>query len=169
MGEAAERITTLLSMANLYPDSQLIFTGGSGLISEQSFREADYVQFLFEEISLSGQAILFESESRNTAENVANSKALVNQDQIKTDTNYVSVPHAEGRVGVFCQANWPVIPYPVDHRSNRSDLLRLSLSFTKNLSLLEEAIHEWIGLIAYRVTGRTDRFVAGDNNQCDID
>ena len=168
MGEAAERITTLLSMANLYPDSQLIFTGGSGLISEQSFREADYVGFLFEEIYLGGQAILFESESRNTAENVANSKALVNprpdQDWILITSAY----HMPRAVGVFCQANWPVIPYPVDHRSNRSNLLRLSLSFTKNLSLLEEAIHEWIGLIAYRITGRTDRFIAGDNTQCDI-
>ena len=74
MGEAAERITALLYMANLYPDSQLIFTGGSGSISEQSFREADYIRFLFEELSLGERAILFESESRNTEENVAIAK-----------------------------------------------------------------------------------------------
>ena len=167
-GEAAERVTTLLYMANLYPDSQLIFTGGSGLISEQSLKEADYVRFLFEELSLDERAILFESESRNTEENVMNSKALLNPQPDQDWILVTSAFHMPRAVGVFCQANWPVIPYPVDHRSNRNNLLRLSLDFSKNLSLLEEAAHEWVGLIAYRITGRTDRFMAGDHNQCSI-
>ena len=168
IGEAAERVTTLLYMANLYPDSQLVFTGGSGLISEQSFKEADYVAFLFDELSLDERAIFFESESRNTEENVMNSKALLNPEPDQDWILVTSAFHMPRAVGVFCQANWPVIPYPVDHRSNRNNLLRLSLDFSKNLSLLEEAAHEWVGLIAYRITGRTDRFMAGDHNQCSI-
>jgi len=157
-----------LYMANLYPDSQLIFTGGSDLISEQSSREADYVGFLFEELSLGERAILFESESRNTEENVINSKVLLNPQPDQDWILVTSAFHMPRAVGVFCQANWPVIPYPVDHRSNRNNLLRLSLDFSKNLRLLEEAAHEWVGLIAYRITGRTDRFIAGDHNQCNI-
>ena len=168
IGEAAERVTTLLYLANLYPDSQLIFTGGSGFISEQSFKEADYVRFLFEELSLDERAILFESESRNTEENVMNSKALLNPQPDQDWILVTSAFHMPRAVGVFCQANWPVIPYPVDHRSNRNNLLRLSLDFSKNLSLLEEAAHEWVGLIAYRITGLTDRFITGDHNQCSI-
>ena len=168
IGEAAERVTTLLYMTNLYPDAQVIFTGGNGNTSEQNFKEADYVRFLFEELSFGEQAILFESESRNAEENVAHSQALVNP---RPDQDWILITsafHMPRAVGVFCQSNWPVIPYPVDHRSNRGNLLRLSLSFTTNLRLLEEAVNEWVSLIAYRISGRTDRLIAGDNNQCSI-
>jgi hypothetical protein len=46
--------------------------------------------------------------------------------------------------------------------------LRIDFNFAGNLSLLGTAVKEWIGLIAYRVTGRTDQFLPGDGNQCGI-
>ena len=59
-------------------------------------------------------------------------------------------------------------PYPVGHYSKKGNLLRIDFSFADNLSMLGTAVREWVGLIAYRVTGRTDQFLPGDGNHCGI-
>ena len=57
-------------------------------------------------------------------------------------------------VGSFCAAGWrDMIPYPVDYRA--ADIGGLSWSFAENLDLLNMAIKEWIGLVVYSLTGRT--------------
>ena len=165
-GEAAERLIAMVYLANLYPDAQMIFTGGSGSVSETEYKEADYVRFLFEQLAPRDRAILYESQARNTEENVRNSKALINP---KPNEDWVLVSsafHMPRAVGAFCQAGWPVVPYPVDHRTQQGRLLRLSFDFGTNLRILELALHEWVGLLAYRLTGRSDRLLAGDQNQC---
>lgn len=66
LDSAADRLTGFLYLARLYPDAQLVFTGGSGSINQQEFKEAESAQFLLEQLGISNRAILFESESRNT-------------------------------------------------------------------------------------------------------
>lgn len=56
--------------------------------------------------------------------------------------------------GKLCAAGWRnVTPYPVDYRG--ADFDWLSWSFAENLDLLNIAIKEWVGLVAYSVTGKT--------------
>ena len=165
-GEAGERLTTTLYMANLYPTAQIIYTGGSGSVTNQQFKEADYAQFLFEQLQMGERAIIFESESRNTMENAINSKTLVNPSADQEWILVTSAFHMPRSVGIFCAQQWPVYAYPVDHRSRNGNLLRLDFNFANNLNLLRTAVREWVGLIAYRITGRTDRLLAGENNQC---
>ena len=57
-------------------------------------------------------------------------------------------------VGSFCTAGWrDVIPYPVDYRAAELDWLSWNLA--ANLDLANIAVKEWIGLVAYALTGRT--------------
>ena len=168
VGEAAERLTALVYLANLYPDAQLIFTGGSGSLSETQFKEADYVRFLFQQLAPQERVILYESLSRNTEENVRNSKTIINPKPGEDWILISSAFHMPRAVGVFCQANWPVVPYPVDHRTQRGKLLRMSFHFSANLRIMELAMREWMGLLTYRLTGRSDRLLAGDQNQCSV-
>lgn len=162
---AADRLTAFSYLANIFPQAQLLYTGGSGSVSEQEFKEADYVRFLFSQLGLSEAAIVYESASRNTAENVSNSLPLVNPQPQQNWILVTSAFHMPRAVGVFCQQNWPVHPYPVDHYS-RPDLLRLNFNFAENLSLLRLAMREWVGLASYRLSGRSDRLLAADHNQC---
>jgi len=49
-----------------------------------------------------------------------------------------------------------VQPYPVDWNTlGWSDGLTIQSDFLQGLNLLNIAVHEWIGLAAYRVTGKT--------------
>lgn len=165
-GSGAERLLTLIYMSQLYPTAQIIYTGGSGSLTEQEYKEADYARFLFEQSGLGNRAILYESESRNTAENAINSKNLVNPQPNQDWILVTSAFHMPRSVGIFCQQDWPVYAYPVDHYSEPGNLLRLNFNFADNIGVLRTAIREWVGLIAYRVTGRTDRLLSGEQNQC---
>lgn len=166
LNNSADRLSNFLYLANIYPSAQLVFTGGNGAISEQEFKAADMARILFDQLGLSERAIIYEGESRNTYENALNSKPLVSPGPEEKWLLVTSAFHMPRSVGVFCAQQWALQPYPVDHYSTRGDLLRLNFSFSGNLSVLAMAIREWVGLVAYRVTGKTSRFLPGDQNYC---
>ena len=168
LGGAADRLTNFLYLAKLYPTAQLVFTGGSGSVTQQQFKEAEFAQFLFEQLGVTEQAIIYESESRNTFENAQNSKQLLSPSAEQNWILITSAFHMPRSVGVFCQHEWAVTPYPVDHYSKKGNLLRINFNFAENLSTLGTAVREWVGLITYRVTGRTDQFLPGGSNHCGI-
>jgi|TARA_B110000914_G_C15444802_1_gene437904 uncharacterized SAM-binding protein YcdF (DUF218 family) len=163
---SADRLINFLYLARLYPNAQLVFTGGSGAVSEQEFKEAEMAQILFDQLGLAQRAIIFESESRNTSENARHSKALVTPESDENWLLVTSAFHMPRSIGVFCQEQWIVHPYPVDHYSQNGNLLRLNFSFSTNLSVLRRAVKEWVGLVAYRISGKTDRLLPGRANNC---
>ena len=166
LNSSAERLNNLLYLSRLYPNAQLVFSGGNGVFTEQEFKEAETAQILFDQLGLSERAIIFESESRNTAENARNSKALLTPSDEEKWLLITSAYHMPRSIGVFCQQQWKVQAYPVDHYSQKGNLLRLDFRFSENLSVLRTAIREWLGLLAYRLSGRTDRFLPGNENNC---
>ena len=163
---SADRLINFLYLARLYPNAQLVFTGGSGAVSEQEFKEAEMAQILFDQLGLAQRAIIFESESHNTSENARHSKALVTPESDENWLLVTSAFHMPRSIGVFCQEQWIVHPYPVDHYSQNGNLLRLNFSFSTNLSVLRRAVKEWVGLVAYRISGKTDRLLPGRANNC---
>jgi len=165
-GEGADRILNFLYLASLYPEAQLVYTGGSGSVTNQEFKGADYAQILFEQLELSERPVIFERESRNTFENARNSKELLNPAQEQNWILVTSAFHMPRSIVVFCAQNWTVTPYPVDHYSRKGNLLRVNFDFARNLSVLGIATREWVGLIAYRISGRTSQLLPGDGNAC---
>jgi uncharacterized SAM-binding protein YcdF (DUF218 family) len=164
LNDAADRLTSFAYLSSLYPNAQLVFTGGNGSMSQQDYPEADSAQILFDQLGLSDKAVLFESQSRNTIENVRNSKRLV---QPKPEDAWILVTsayHMPRSVGVFCKNAWPITPYPVDHRTLSGQLLRVNYDLSGNLSLLSTAVREWLGLIAYRASGQTSDLLPADGN-----
>jgi hypothetical protein len=58
-------------------------------------------------------------------------------------------------VGSFEAAQFAVIPYPADYKTDQeSSLTRLPESAAQGWYYLDIAAHEWLGLIAYRLSGR---------------
>ncbi len=156
--DAAERYVAFLDLARSFPNARLVFTGGAGAIRQQAFKEATLARRFFADQGLSPERIMFEDQSRNTYENAILSKGLVNPTDGDHWVLITSASHMPRSLGVFCKAGWPVIPYPVDHVSNPDYLLRADLAFAEHLENLKDGMKEWIGLIAYRVTGKTAQF-----------
>lgn len=166
LSESADRLTAFVSLANHYPEARLVFTGGSGSLMQQEYKEADVARDLFSQLGLNARNILIESESRNTFENAVNSKILVDPQAGERWVLITSAFHMPRSMGVFCEQDWQTIAYPVDHRSSKDDLMRVELSVYGHLTGLVIAIREWVGLSAYFITGKTSQLLPGIDSNC---
>ena len=155
-GPAADRYFALADLARQYPDATLVFTGGSGSVRDQAFKEADIAEVVFATIGINGRNLVMERESRNTQENALNSKALVNPEPGESWVLITSAQHMPRSVGIFCQQGWPVIPYPVDHKTAPGRQFRIEFNPGENLESLNHVTREWLGLLAYYLTGKSD-------------
>jgi uncharacterized SAM-binding protein YcdF (DUF218 family) len=152
LNEEAERVTTFVTLARLYPAAKLVFTSGSASVFADHPKEADAAKQLLADLGMDATKIIFERESRNTYENAIFSKRLADPKPGETWLLVTSAWHMPRAVGVFRGADWPVVPWPVAYKAGGvydPDLAR-------HLSELERVMHEWLGLVAYRLLGRTD-------------
>lgn len=155
LGDGAERLLAFQALARQYPKAQLVFTGGSSSMVNQASKGADVAKRLSEQMGLDASRIVFEREARNTFENAVLSKALVKPAPGQNWILITSAFHMPRSVGIFCRAEWPVIPYPVDHHTWPGNRLHIDLNLVAHLGGMTMAIREWIGLAAYYATGKT--------------
>ncbi|GGC23533.1 hypothetical protein GCM10011363_45020 [Marivita lacus] len=160
VNEAGDRFLAGIALARTYPEAGVVFTGGSGKLLGHGVPGADLAEQILAEAGVNSDRILLENRSRNTAENAANTRVLVSDDITGPWLLVTSAFHMPRAVGTFCAAGWRnIIPYPVDYRGIGS--LEIGWDLGGRLSVLNIAVKEWIGLMAYRVTGRsTQLFVA---------
>ena len=157
LNEAGERFLSAISLAHQFPKAMLIFTGGSGNMLDQSIGGADIPEPIFSSFpNLSGRTIL-EKSSRNTFENAKNtaySLQTLGYDPTQGQTFLVtSAYHMRRSIGVFCTAGYRnITPYPTDYRVS----YRWDWDLANHLADLNNGLREWIGLLAYRVTGKID-------------
>ncbi len=155
LGSEAERMTEIAALARRYPNARIVYTGGSARILGGP-READYAMQLWESFGIARTRILVERESRNTEENARFTRALVAPKPGERWLLVTSSYHMPRAVGVFRKAGFEVEPYPVDWVSTgRSRIPGLAASVAWGLGAIDAAAHEWVGLLAYRLTGRT--------------
>lgn len=115
---------------------------------------ADIARRFFAQQGLDIGRISFERESRNTYENVILSQKLV---QPQEDEKWVLITtgwHMPRARGIFCKNRWEVIPYPVDHYSQRGNLVRVELDLSGHLNNLVTGVKEWTGILAYSLSGK---------------
>lgn len=149
----AERMTEFVRLAKIYPTARLVFSGGSGMLDwDWRYTEAKAARQFFEQQGLDARRVTFEDKSRNTFENIQNSKALVKPRRGQVWLLVQSAVAVPRSVGIFSKAGWPVIPVPVAYKSDNDYNTHLS----DGLGMIDRAAHEWIGLIVYRLTGKTD-------------
>lgn len=156
LNDSAERLIEFVALARAHRQAKLVFTGGTGSLTQPHAREADSIHALVAAMGLDPSRVIVELESRNTAENAGLTKTLVKPQPGEVWLLITSASHMPRSVGVFRKAGWPVFAAPVDYRTDGRWNLELSFSLTNGLALVSAASHEWLGLVAYRLTGRTD-------------
>jgi uncharacterized SAM-binding protein YcdF (DUF218 family) len=158
----ADRIIAAAALARRYPNARVLFTGGSPNLVSNDAREADYAGALFESLGVAKARLMMERRSRNTQENAEFSKAMVEPKSGERWLLVTSAFHMPRSVGLFRKAGFNVEPYPVDWRlGGSSDLLAFSSIATEGIGHTEVGLREWLGLIAYRATGKIDELLPG--------
>ena len=157
LNEAAERLTVAAALAIAHPEARLVFSGGSGRLRNTVLGQPEIpsvaVDF-FVSLGIDPDRITWEVQSRNTAENARFSNEVAAPAPDETWVLVTSAFHMGRALASFEAAGWgEIIPYPVDYRTGSfSD--GIGWNFSGNLEVLNIAIKEWVGRLAYRLTGR---------------
>jgi uncharacterized SAM-binding protein YcdF (DUF218 family) len=150
---AAERVAAVADLARQYPNATIIFSGGSG---EPYPAEASLAAQLLESFGIARQRIVVEDRSLSTAENAGFTKDLINVRPGERWLLVTSAMHMPRAIGAFRQVGLQVEAYPVDWQTVGAwDLLSFFGPPFVRFTLCDAAVHEWIGLLVYRLQGRT--------------
>ena len=157
INSSGARIVVAAELAIRYPKARLVYLGGSSSLRSTNFSEADAAEGIFKNLGIREDRMQLERKSRNTDENVRFSMQLVNPKPGERWLLVTSAFHVPRAMGLFRKAGITVDPCPVDWRtSGWSDAYKFQTDWMAGLNLTDTAAHEWLGLIAYRLTGKID-------------
>jgi len=156
VNEAAERLTEGVRLALRYPDAKVIFTGGvAGLLAAQAGGAKAVGEYL-RDVGVADDRIELEGRSRNTFQNARFTHEMLSPGRDDIYLLVTSAYHMPRSMGVFRSAGFNVVAAPVDFRTrDKGDATRPFESMPSGLKRLDMASREWIGLLAYWLTGRT--------------
>lgn len=153
LNDAAERMTQAATLIRQHPQLRLLFTGGEGELFAKGLSEADRARIFFDSQGLAPTQMLFESISRTTYENAVFSKRVAGVNPTQPWLLLTSAWHMPRSMATFRRAGWNVTAYPVDFRSGQ-DTPWTEYAMDQGIAKWHLALHELLGLLAYRLTGR---------------
>jgi len=160
LNSSADRIINGIILAKKYPQAKLVITGGTGSLNQNdSLKEADYLKRLSIDLGIKEKRILIEPKSRNTHEHPEKLAKLLPMEGVWILVT--SAYHMPRALGCFRKAGFHVLPYLVDYQNRLDEYygwsnLTTYWPSTGNFKKITMALHEWIGLLVYRLLGYTD-------------
>ena len=163
LNESGARMTEAVAVAQRFPQAKLVFSGGSASFTRQANTESDAARLFFAQMGVAPERCLYEDKSRNTFENAVFTGALLKPAPGQTFLLVTSAFHMPRSMGLFRKAGFNVVPWPSDYRTTGSpaDFWKPQLHAEDGLRMTSVALREWIGLLAYRLTGKIDALLPG--------
>ena len=151
--EDTEPLAVMVDLARRYPKAKIIFSGGNEDPNE-AVSEAIVVKGYFISFGITPDRILTEGRSRTTAENARFTADLLHPTPSSRWLLVTSGYHVPRAVGAFRQAGFDVIAFPAGLRTHGwQDMWRPESSAADNLRRIDIGMHEWVGLVAYKLKG----------------
>lgn len=157
LNSSGDRFVETAVLARRFPEARIVVSGGIGALLLPGEADADTALRLFTALGVSPQRLILENKSRDTYENALFSKEMVQPGPGETWLLVTSAFHMPRSMALFRKAGFDVLPWPVDYRTAGDEGVGL---FTDNaidsLQATTLGLREWIGLIAYWLSGRID-------------
>jgi uncharacterized SAM-binding protein YcdF (DUF218 family) len=154
LGGSGAGVFVLAALSQDYPKSRLIISGLSATDPASS-------EIFAQQGGDPARIIYIEPRPRTTSEDAFYSAALLKP---KPSERWMLVTvdlHMPRAVGCFRAAGFQVEPYPIEFRIDQSHPFAEFTPGSVPLQQLDIAAKEWIGLIAYRLMGKTDALFPG--------
>jgi uncharacterized SAM-binding protein YcdF (DUF218 family) len=161
LGGGLDRIFAAAKLARQYPNARVVYSGGNpGLMGIEDLPQADVAEAIFTGLGLAQDRLLLERKSRNTLENAQASKTIASPKSGERWVLVTSAYHMPRSIGIFRKVGFEVEPYPVGGEAhNLTDLLTLNSTFLGRLTQTNIGAREWMGLLAYRLSGATSELL----------
>ena len=160
--EAGERLLEGAMLARRFPGARIVFTGAQVRLFNAEKSAALSVAELLERLGIDRGRITLEARARNTYENAVFSKHLLKPKPAERWLLVTSAYHMARAVGCFRKVGFDVQAWPVDYRTaGIGDAKRVFDSLPWGLRRVDFAVKEWLGLLVYRLTGRTTELFPG--------
>jgi uncharacterized SAM-binding protein YcdF (DUF218 family) len=157
MNSGGDRFVEAAILARRHPGAKIVVTGGTGALILLGEGDADTAPRLLTALGVEPNRLVLENKSRNTHENAVFTKELVTPEPGETWLLVTSAFHMPRSMGLFRKAGFDVLPWPVDYRTSGAEGFGL---FRDNVNDAVQnttiALREWIGLLAYWLSGRID-------------
>jgi uncharacterized SAM-binding protein YcdF (DUF218 family) len=157
----AGRITAIAKLARAYPNARIVYSNGDPSLFGVAVPDGALLYQLLDSFGVARARVVLETKSRNTHENAVFSKAMMNPKPGERWLVVTSAQHMPRAIGCFRQAGFAVEAYPVAWRTQQRPSLKPGGPFGAGLYNLDNAVHEWLGLLAYWLTGRTSELLPG--------
>lgn len=156
LNDNAERVSAVAVLARQFPDARIILSGGvAHAVQSDLPSEAEGARRVLVDLGVAANRIELEERSRTTIENAAESFALAKPQSGQSWLLVTSAFHMPRAVASFRAVGFPIIPYPVDYRTGPGDLRSPASTVAEGFEDMDIAAHEWLGLLGYRLTGKT--------------
>lgn len=146
-------LVAVAELTRRYPEARVIFTGGTPGLTGQGAPGTTVARGIFDQMGIDPTRVTYEPKARDTWENLLFSQRLASP---KPGENWLLVTralHMPRSIGVAHQLGWEMLPWPADYQT-RADTTFSRWSVSENLMQVDEAVHEWAGLLAYWASGR---------------
>ena len=158
---AGERLIVAMELAGRFPQAPILYSGGKVGLTPSAAGSFSVGPDILRRLGLPEDRLIVEDRSRTTAENAALALQKVPDQDERPWLLVTSAWHMPRALGTFCAAGWRnLVPYPVDFRGG-SVFDDVGWNLAENLSDLNSGVKEWIGLLGYKVGGRTEAFLPG--------
>lgn len=157
ISSAGDRLIAGLILAQKFPQAKLYFPGGLKM-DQIGASEDEISRAVIEGLDLPTSQIIIEGESRNTAENASYVRAMMDDSRQGQVVLITSASHMPRAIGSFEKEGLNPLAYPVDYKTHAEEM-PWTLVYKQGQALMGTALHEWVGLMAYYVTGRTTQLL----------
>jgi uncharacterized SAM-binding protein YcdF (DUF218 family) len=157
LNSGGDRFVEAAILARRYPRAKIVVTGGTGALILEGEGDADTAPRLLTALGVALERLILENRSRNTYENAVFTEELVTPQPGETWLLVTSAFHMPRSMALFSKAGFAVLPWPVDYRTSGAE--RFGMFRDNAADALQNttvAIREWIGLLAYWLSGRID-------------
>lgn len=162
VNRGGDRFIETATLAHRYKEARILVSGGDGSLVLAGEGDAATAPRLLGALGIAPERLILENKSRDTYENAVFSKQMVQPKPGETWLLVTSAFHMPRSVGLFRSAGFDVVPWPTDYRTTGAEGLSLFADDSDDaLNNAKIAIREWIGLVAYWLTGRIDSPLPG--------
>jgi uncharacterized SAM-binding protein YcdF (DUF218 family) len=153
----ADRLVAFATLARAYPTARLIFAGGS---APDGLTEAQATRSLLDRLGVAPGRVQYDDQSQTTWQNAVNALKLAHPAPNETWVLITSASHMPRAMGAFRGAGWPpLLAWPVAYRTTKNTPPAMLRPIATKLAAIDLAAHEWVGLVEYRLSGRTNRLL----------